>query len=752
MFFITFIIAFCNNGVSQTQWEWIAPNPPRLPHAYSTTVVGTKAYFWCEGNSVFSTSDTGRSFTVYPQYGPTNNTSNGFYPMQGIAFADSVTGYIVDIAHGEFRTTDGGWTWAQKGSPGSNTVLVAFGSSKIGWKLGWAGFYRTTDAGDKWTFIQTPLLGDWSNLDGNFSKICVLDANNIWVLRTNQLSSSNPGPVWRSTNSGISWTNFKVGLSSDSMNQIKYNDLVLRSSGYGCITGSIYTPTANYDSIRSVVLMTTNFGNTWARKEFMQEDYTDIISISDSVWVLLGNTRPHSYDPWGQSLMRRTTNAGYSWNYSPAFGSDTIQNQHFYKSAYISQTNSIIATTTFGTYKSSDEGKSFAKLSSQKDMLVNYITIDKSDSSRSNQVIVCPSYGLEYLISQDGGSTWKRKQLPGYLMSTMKDVRVTNKKIYQITYDYQYTFQLASSTDFGESWNSTSVPSYGALRGLAVTGKDTVVMQAFPNMVKSVNGGMTWSQAPMKASFWLNESQIFGGGKIIAVGGFYDSSVTKGFVYVSTNGGFNWRIQDFPAELNQIKMVSDLTGFATGNDAKLYRTTDGGKTWGVTTSGVNTVAFFDSQRGIASNLQITTDGGATWNTGKLPHPFIVGFTSMEFNNVGDLFVSANGNFFKYPNAISVFPAVSFPNQETFQAITLEQNNPNPFNPSTTITLTLPSTSLVQLKVYDILGREIIVLFDGILNSGKHSLIFDGTKLASGVYFYKLSAGNFSTIKKMLLTK
>ena len=291
-FLIIFLLMLNGATIAQTQWEWVAPYPPRLPQTFSTTVIGPKAYFWCDGNNVFSTPDTGRTFIAYPHYGPMNNVANGVYPMQGIAFADSLIGYIVDLAHGEFRTTDGGWTWTQKGQEGSNTVLVAFGSSTIGWKLGVAGFYRTTDAGSTWSFISTPLL-DWNNFDGAFSKICAFDANNLWVLKTNQLQASQPGPLWHSTNSRSSWTNISVGLSSDSMNQITYEDLVMRPSGYGCITGTIYTPTASYDSTRAVILTTSDFGATWAHKEFSHENYGDIITVSDSIWVLLGNAKPN---------------------------------------------------------------------------------------------------------------------------------------------------------------------------------------------------------------------------------------------------------------------------------------------------------------------------------------------------------------------------------------------------------------------------------------------------------------------------
>lgn len=83
---------------------------------------------------------------------------------------------------------------------------------------------------------------------------------------------------------------------------------------------------------------------------------------------------------------------------------------------------------------------------------------------------------------------------------------------------------------------------------------------------------------------------------------------------------------------------------------------------------------------------------------------------------------------------------------------LEQNYPNPFNPSTMIRYRLPLSSFVTLKVYDLLGREIAILVNGKEEAGNHEIKFSSTNLPSGIYFYKLDAGNFSSVKKMMLVK
>jgi hypothetical protein len=83
---------------------------------------------------------------------------------------------------------------------------------------------------------------------------------------------------------------------------------------------------------------------------------------------------------------------------------------------------------------------------------------------------------------------------------------------------------------------------------------------------------------------------------------------------------------------------------------------------------------------------------------------------------------------------------------------LQQNYPNPFNPVTTINYSIPKSEYVRLVVYDILGRKVAILIDREQNAGKYNIPFDANSLASGVYFYRIEAGTFNEIKKMMLLK
>ncbi|KUG25452.1 hypothetical protein ASZ90_004728 [hydrocarbon metagenome] len=83
---------------------------------------------------------------------------------------------------------------------------------------------------------------------------------------------------------------------------------------------------------------------------------------------------------------------------------------------------------------------------------------------------------------------------------------------------------------------------------------------------------------------------------------------------------------------------------------------------------------------------------------------------------------------------------------------LKQNYPNPFNPSTTIEYSIPSRNHVTLKVYDVLGKEVTTLVSDTKPSGNYQVSFDANNLSSGVYFYRIIAGNFQEVRKMILSK
>jgi len=108
-------------------------------------------------------------------------------------------------------------------------------------------------------------------------------------------------------------------------------------------------------------------------------------------------------------------------------------------------------------------------------------------------------------------------------------------------------------------------------------------------------------------------------------------------------------------------------------------------------------------------------------------------------------------------ALGTYPLDVKESGETPKEFALNQNYPNPFNPSTTVSFSLPQKEQVRLEVYDILGNLVKTMVNQEMGAGTYQVVWNGidqngARVASGVYLYKLQAGTFSTVKKMLMVK
>ncbi len=163
------------------------------------------------------------------------------------------------------------------------------------------------------------------------------------------------------------------------------------------------------------------------------------------------------------------------------------------------------------------------------------------------------------------------------------------------------------------------------------------------------------------------------------------------------------------------------------------------------TSGINLEYTTDegySWTPIVSNLS-TSCGGYEWQIPNTPSSqcYIAAYDSKNplIRNQSDYAFTIIAN----PTAVE---------EHFIPQFRLEQNYPNPFNPTTTITYSIPEKSHVQLIVYDVLGTEVSTLVNEEKAAGNYEVKFSADELSSGIYFYKLQTGQFTDIKKMLITK
>lgn len=132
-------------------------------------------------------------------------------------------------------------------------------------------------------------------------------------------------------------------------------------------------------------------------------------------------------------------------------------------------------------------------------------------------------------------------------------------------------------------------------------------------------------------------------------------------------------------------------------------------------------------------------------------------TSPAIGSDGTLYIGTNLSSTsqnQVQNLIAISDTVVSVEVENLESIgfNLEQNYPNPFNSTTNIKYTITHSSRVTLKIYDLMGKEVVTLLDRFQNSGSYDVIFQADELASGIYFYTLSSGNFTATKKLILLK
>jgi hypothetical protein len=192
-----------------------------------------------------------------------------------------------------------------------------------------------------------------------------------------------------------------------------------------------------------------------------------------------------------------------------------------------------------------------------------------------------------------------------------------------------------------------------------------------------------------------------------------------GGVYLSTNNGTSWTaVNDGLTNSNIWALAVNGTNIFAGTyDKGIYFSTNNGTSWtavnnGLVNSSINAITFN------GTNLFAGTTGAGVWKRSLSEFPTTI---TKEVNALPKDYI-------------------------------LSQNYPNPFNPTTVISYSLPSSSNIKLIVYNTLGQSIKTLESGYKQAGNYSINFNASDRPSGIYFYKLEAGSFSQIKKMLLIK
>jgi len=314
------------------------------------------------------------------------------------------------------------------------------------------------------------------------------------------------------------------------------------------------------------------------------------------------------------------------------------------------------------------------------------------------------------------------------------------------------------STDNGITWTSsnTNQPD-GQVRAVLVLPSGNVLIGTSGHGVEiSTDHGQSWTQT----NTGLTESNARALTRT-PNGNIFVSVKGANGIFISTNNGASWSLTSMTRTYRVYSLASLPNGYIYAGTQEfpngIYRSTDGGSTWtqsgfaGLTVLNVDDCYPPDGSNycsaypyGVARSYNY----GTTWdsvNTGlTLP---IVG--SIIIGPGGYLYAGTASGVFRSVNQITSVNEshLSVPTQ-----FSLAQNFPNPFNPTTRIQFEIPEKSFVNMKLFNLGGQEVASLANGEFQPGVHEVTVSGSELASGAYFYKLTAGKFTATRTLQLVK
>lgn len=363
-----------------------------------------------------------------------------------------------------------------------------------------------------------------------------------------------------------------------------------------------------------------------------------------------------------------------------------------------------------------------------------------------------------------------------------------NKQVYSLVntgsvlFAGTFNYGLYLSSDYGNNWTTAGTGLYNRIvfsltnfGGYLYAGTD---LDAW----RTSNSGAYWSVTSINNntvySLAANQSRVFAG--LHLSGLFYSSGGTGWFisslgvtdiktitlngnfilagagnnagVHVSNNNGNNWTASSLNNKSIYALALNGSKAYA-GTGSGIYRSVDSGYTWTQTPVNnelVQSLAVIGENvfAGSETNgVYFSGNNGLNWSQINDGLGSIGIYSLYIFNNYIFAGASVNGVYRRPLSELTGISAV-----ETPRGFSLSQNYPNPFNSSSKINFRIAKQGNIKIAVYDIAGKEIMIIVNQTFQPGLYETYFDGSQLTSGVYFYKLITEGFTETKKMLIVK
>jgi photosystem II stability/assembly factor-like uncharacterized protein len=701
--------------------------------------------------TVIQTTDGGKNWDVQHHAGGTS------YDLKNVHFTDPMNGWAVGgmkypSKNILLKTGNGGKNWTEVKTDTSLCYnAVYFVDADTGFVVGEGGILlRTTDGGNSWNTrkIDDYIGYGWLDVFDLFS-ITFTDKQTGWIVGFGYYGNQ----IYKTTDCGRTWQ-WNEFIINPKIFDVLY-DICFTDKNHGFITGDVGT-----------FLKTTDGGITWQyqnlwekyQKDEYQYFYSTFFTDSLKGWIV------------GTSFILETTDGGGNWvEFETGVGLLKVRFAEAKESLPTEQAGWSVGG--YGMiYRTTDAGGSWISQTEEKYGFSSIYFVNENTgwAVGDSGIILCTT---------DGGNNWQKQnessdlEFSSVYAIDANDVFAVGSVIKGSWPSFTSNGVIFKTNNGGQIWTRQSFDTLSTFSSVLFT-NDSTGWITEGNLLKTTNKGNTWEQFSSGLGVGLNKIQFVNENTgWIGIGGYQSDNT----IYKTTNGGNTWvsQVIDTNITMYSFYFINSNMGWAVGDynqgqGRNIYKTTDGGQTWlqchnpPIPNSAYYSVYFVNENTGwaVGANnlggiLIETTDGGNTWISQVCPTLDALSSVFMLNENIGwvvgdGIFKTTNGG-----GVVSVKDEKGFRNSLP-NKIELFQNYPNPFNPTTIIEYQIPpnvrTQKFVSLRVYDLLGREVATLVNEKKPAGKYTVQWNAENLSSGVYFYRLSAGNYTATKKLVLIK
>lgn len=594
--------------------------------------------------------------------------------------------------------------------------LVSMGNALFAATNG--GVFKSTDNAQNWAAV-TEIGGENNGSAQVVNKLIAVDDT--------LFAGTNDG-IYRSDDAGDTWE--VVELEEDIKFEITQYINHIGGQLFATTKTGYYSETYFYSS--------DDFGRTWTEVGEEHHDYglqLYAFAILDDVYFAVTQTG-----------LLISMNFGEEWE--PVSENISENNADFNTLAVFG--GYLYAGTDAGLYRSNTNAASWEQLAVKRYLSVNALAADAD-----NNMLYAEAEGSIYR-SADLGESWNEFYKPSAGDNAVLVPAIKIWDDYLIAGSENGLYRAKTSGETAE-WEKVLADSSGSAPVRIFTvWQDTLYTKVNKRLYQSGDYGSSWN---LLSESLLSSSYMDRYGLLAGYDGYLYSANENGFLR-SNDSGRTWestgRLGNYVVLINDfIKSDGELLAAAEGTG--IYVSTDNGSSWigsnyGMPGGNNSVSALIKHNDLLYADLYVSENNGLSWTmvqTGIENEP-VRAVTALQAHD--DFLFAGTSELGVIKRSLNAEAVPITDEPETVSSFELHQNYPNPFNPATTITFSIKEKAFVTLKVYDVTGREVAVLVSDNMPAGTYNRIWNAGRLASGIYFYKLTAGSFTQTRKLTLLK